>query len=255
MSLNVVPNVYNSLQRSFLSLAWPWSGMSLPRETSGIDGTWKGALAGLGEVGHSPGEPVLGPWTGPNVVGLPVHLPPQCSLTLPTSLPTSWCSLHPLMPIHPCQWDCCDPVLGYNVVSLPVHLPIPMPLTPPTPPANCWCPYIPDSPSCPLHPCQWECCDPVLGSNVVSLPVHLPPQYPLTPSSDSLTPLNPHAPYTLSLGVLWPCTGVHCGQPPQSTCHPNAPKHLLQLLTPLWCPYILTLCWPKPYTPSTPMLP
>ena len=55
LSWNIVPNVYNSLQSSFLSLAWPWPGRSLP---NGNQWEWwdpgKGPLPGLGEVGHSP---------------------------------------------------------------------------------------------------------------------------------------------------------------------------------------------------------
>ena len=35
LSQNIVPNVYNSLQSSFLSLDWPWPGRPLPRGTSG----------------------------------------------------------------------------------------------------------------------------------------------------------------------------------------------------------------------------
>ena len=57
LSQNIVPNVYDSLQGSFLSLAWPWSGRSLPKGNQ-----WECWDPGL----------------EPNVVVLPVHLPPQC---------------------------------------------------------------------------------------------------------------------------------------------------------------------------------
>ena len=55
LSGNIVPNVYNSLQSSFLSLAWPWPGRSLTKgnQWEGWD-PGKGPLPGLGEVGHSP---------------------------------------------------------------------------------------------------------------------------------------------------------------------------------------------------------
>ena len=39
LSWNIVPNVYNSLQNSFLSLAWPWQVGHSPRGTSGSAGT------------------------------------------------------------------------------------------------------------------------------------------------------------------------------------------------------------------------
>ena len=55
LSLNIVSNVYNSLQSSFWSLAWPWPGKSLPK---GNQCEWwdpqQGPLPDLCEVGHSP---------------------------------------------------------------------------------------------------------------------------------------------------------------------------------------------------------
>ena len=62
LSLNIVPNVYNSLQSSFLSLALPWPGTPLPKGNQ-----WECWDPGL----------------GPNVVGLPVHLPPPMHLYSP----------------------------------------------------------------------------------------------------------------------------------------------------------------------------
>ena len=45
--MNVVPMVNNGLQCSFVSLAWPWSGKSLPRgELVGVLGPWTGAQCG-----------------------------------------------------------------------------------------------------------------------------------------------------------------------------------------------------------------
>ena len=61
-----MPKVYNRLQSSFLSLAWPWSGRSLPKRNQ-----WECWDPGL----------------GPNVVGLPGHLPPNM---WPTQSLTSW---------------------------------------------------------------------------------------------------------------------------------------------------------------------
>ena len=44
---NVVPMVYEGLQSSFMSLAWPWSGRSLPTgKPVGVLRTWTGAHCG-----------------------------------------------------------------------------------------------------------------------------------------------------------------------------------------------------------------
>ena len=81
LSLNIVPNVYNSLQSSFLSLAWPWPGRSLPKGNQ-----WENWDPGL----------------GPNVVRLPTHLPPQCTPDTPNSPLTPLGTLKfPLMPPIP----------------------------------------------------------------------------------------------------------------------------------------------------------
>ena len=95
LSLNIVGNVYNSLQRSFLSLAWPWSGRSLPKGNQ-----WECWDPGL----------------EPNVVRHPVHLPPQCTSDTPWWHPTPpngpntpmspQCPLYPCWPLNtytPCQ--------------------------------------------------------------------------------------------------------------------------------------------------------
>ena len=239
---------------------------------------------------------------------------------------------NPLMPLHPCQWECCDPKLGSNVVSLLVHLPPQCPdtptplltplhpwgpyspssgsavtlywgpmwlasqsnchlqcpqhplhpltasLMPPTPLTCLWCPNTPypllapgslhplphqcfpntptpltapwnpippANPLMPLQPCQWECCDPKLGSNVVSLPVHLPPQCPDTPTP-LLTPLHPWGPYspssgsavTLYWGPMWLAS--------QSNCHLQCPQHPLHPLTASLIP---------PTPPDMPLMP
>ena len=65
-------------------------------------------------------------------------------------------------------------------------------------------------------PCQWECWNPGLWSNVVGLPVHLsPPNAPVTP----LKP--PDAPTALPVGVLGPWTGAQCGWAPSPPATPN----------------------------------
>ena len=216
-------------------------------------------------------EPVL----GSNVISLPVHLPPQCPLT-PLTLPNSpWHSdtpWLPLMPLPPCQQECCNPVLGSHVVSLPIHL---LPPMPPNIPYTAWQPLTLWHPLMPLHSCQWECCNPVLGSNVISLPVHLPPQYPLIPPHGlpmSYTPwCPPYAPTSLPVRVLQPCTGVPCGQPPKSTCHPQCslytpdrsliPLHPWHPLMPptlpvgVVGPWNETQCGQAPSPPTTPQYP
>ena len=60
------PKVYNGLQSSFVSLAWPWSGRSLPKGNQ-----WECWDPGL----------------GPNVVRLPALLPPNI---WPTQSLTGW---------------------------------------------------------------------------------------------------------------------------------------------------------------------
>ena len=80
LSQNIAPNVYNSLQSSFLSLAWPWPGRSLPKGNQ-----WECWDPGL----------------GPNVVGLPVHLPPQCIPDTPTPPDTPTLLTAPMLPNGP----------------------------------------------------------------------------------------------------------------------------------------------------------
>ena len=178
LSLNVVTNVYNSLQSSFLSLAWPWSGRSLPKGNQ-----WEWWDPGL----------------GPNVVGLPVHLPfPNAPLMPSTPLltpNTPWCPYTPAnssMPQHP--YTPCWPV---------------MPSKHPT---------LPASPQCPLHP----------------LPAPDTPTPLLSPlPSDTLTPL-----LALDTLIPTPSAIVQCTpyaptpyQPPQKpktqkavlTCRDNWP--------------------------------
>ena len=113
LSLNVVPNVYNNMHSSFLSLAWHWSGRSLPK---GNQWEWwnpgQGPLPGLGDVGHSPrgtsGSAGTLDW------GLKcLDSQSTCHPSMPPDTPTSpacpQCLLtpywpqHSLMPLQPCQ--------------------------------------------------------------------------------------------------------------------------------------------------------
>ena len=160
LSLNVVPNIYDSLQSSILSLAWPWSGRSLSKGNQ-----WECWDPGL----------------GPNVVGFPVHLPPPISPDIPAnpliplhpcwpsdapytpasgsagtqcgqapSPPATQCfltPLHPWSPLHPYQWECLDPMWsGFQSTCHPNAPRTPTPLLTP------WCPYT-WHPQYPLHPC------------------------------------------------------------------------------------------------------
>ena len=107
LSQNIVLNVYNSLQSSFLSLAWPWPGRSLPKGNH-----WKCWDAGL----------------GPYVVGLPVHLPPQfipdtlTPLTPPNGPNTPMSPQCPLLPPIPllatCTYTPCQPQYLESVSAL-----------------------------------------------------------------------------------------------------------------------------------------
>ena len=64
LSPNIVPNVYNSLKSSFLSLAWPWQGRSLPKGNQ-----WECWDPGLGPM-----------WSGSQSTCLP-----QCTPDTPQS--------------------------------------------------------------------------------------------------------------------------------------------------------------------------
>ena len=102
LSWNIVPNVYYSLQSSFLSLAWPWPGRSLPK---GNQWEWwdpqQGPLPGLGEVGYSPrgtsGSAGTLDW-GPMWSGSQSTCQPQCPLH-PLEAPNApLCHLYPSYP-------------------------------------------------------------------------------------------------------------------------------------------------------------
>ena len=158
LSLNIIPSVYNSLQSSFLSLAWPWPGRSLPKGNQWE--CWDPAL-------------------GPNAAGLPVHLPllmhplhPQWSLCSPDTpytprLPNApWCHLNPCWPLS--TYTPCQPPCTANTPYTPDDPPMPNTLTPlGTPnapdatytPAGPWAPTLlassqcnPDTPYTPWWP-------------------------------------------------------------------------------------------------------
>ena len=144
LSQNIFPNLYNSLQTSFLSLAWPWPGRSLPQGNQ-----WECWDPGL----------------GPNVVRLPVHLPPQYTPD------THWCPWHPKMAPTPPRSPQC-------------------PYTPSGP----WIPRVPASP--PIHP--WHPLMPLTTQNGSLHPLGAP----FTPSGPwilesllaSQYTLTPHTP-------------------------------------------------------------
>ena len=108
--LNIVPNVYNSLQSSFLSLSWPWSGRSLPRGPVRVLGPWSGAQCGWApslpatpSASYTPTYP-LHPFCPPDAPDTPT--PP-----MPPDAPNLLLSPQPLhlmpapdvspMPLHP----------------------------------------------------------------------------------------------------------------------------------------------------------
>ena len=138
LSLNIVQNVYISLQSSFLSLAWPWPGRSLPK---GIQWEWwdpqQRPLPGLGEVGHSPrgtsGSAGTLDW-GPMWLGSQSTCHLQCT-------PTPQCPLTPLF----------SPDATYTPLAWVPTLPANPQCTPDTP----YTPDVPQSPNGPMplqHP-------------------------------------------------------------------------------------------------------
>ena len=152
LSQNIVPNVYNSLQSSFLSLAWPWSCRSLPKGNQ-----WECWDPGLGHI----------------VVRLPVHLPLPIPPSGPEALHLCWPQAPtlpaipnaPLITLHPCQPpDYPIPLLAPQCPLIPPTLllaPQPYtlaspnaPLTPSTSPAGPLIPLHPCRPLSPYTPCQ-----------------------------------------------------------------------------------------------------
>ena len=122
-SQNIVQNVYNSLQSSFLSLAWPWPGRSLSQGTSGSAGTldWGPIWLGFQSTCH-PHTPLISP-----TPLMPQHPHPLGTPNAP------WCPYTPSSPQVP------------TVPASPQYTLTPLP--PDTP----WCPQNgPYIPRCPL---------------------------------------------------------------------------------------------------------
>ena len=145
LSLNIVPNVYNSLQSSFLSLAWPWPGRSLPK---GNQWEWwdpqQGPLPGLGRVGHFPrgtsgsaGTLDWGPmWLGSQSTWHPLHsLMPLTALQCPrhplgapnaTYTPSGpWLPTLPTSPQYTSDTHTQHPLMAHWHPLNPRSLPIP----------------------------------------------------------------------------------------------------------------------------------
>ena len=114
LSLNIVPNIYNSLKSSFLSLAWPWPGRSLPNGNQleywdpQLGPMWSGSQstchcnAPLTPV-HTPNSP-LTPLGAPMPLMPPIPLlAPEYLHFLPAPQYTPDNSHNPLMPQCPQQ--------------------------------------------------------------------------------------------------------------------------------------------------------
>ena len=140
LSWNIVPNVYNSLQSSFLSLSWPWPGRSLSK---GNQREWwdpqQGPLPGLGMVGHSPrgtsGSTGTLDW-GPVLLGSQSTCQPNTPLHPLTAPYTPRRPHFPLCYLYP-FWPW--------VTTLPFS-----PSIHPWHPLHLWCPLM--APKHPLHP-------------------------------------------------------------------------------------------------------
>ena len=197
LSLNIVPNVYNSLLSSFLSLAWPWPGRSLPKGNQ-----WECWDPGL----------------EPNVVRLQVHLPPQCIPYTPTppDIPT------PLMP--PIGLNTPRPQRSPQMLPYATYSPFgPWVPTPSTSPQYIpWHPYTPDSPNIPNTPRSPQChlyhFWPLSTYTACQPPIHH--WYPTPPC---WSPTLPRSPNTSS----GPWVATLC-QPPVHLLHPLIPLMALQ---------------------------
>ena len=209
-----------------MSLAWPWPGRSLPK---GNQWEWwdpqQGPLPGLGEVGHSPREPVgvLGPWTGaqcgwapsPSATSNAPPTPPMAAnapdtpmlpwvtytllawvATLPAAPNSPWHPLHPLgVPSTLwCHLKPCRPMSAYNPCQLPIAP---------------WHPNTPDGPQSPW----W-------------LPTPLTPLHPLGASDATYTPAGPWVP-TLPASPNAPLTPYTLWQPQMPPTPPTSPSLLL----------------------------
>ena len=286
LSLNIVPNVYKSLHSSFLSLAWPCPGRSLPK---GNQWEWwdpeQEPLPGLGEVGHSPrgtsGSAGTLYW-GPMWLGSQSTCHCQCTLTPPTP---------PTAPLSPqCPWNPLGapsvPYTSYTpcgslVPTFPASLntpwhPIPSdgPLIPPMPPdtlhpleapmspyatytpSGPWVPTLPASPNAPLTPLHpWQAPNSSLIAPNTPTPLGAPnvplyqlyPLWPLSTYTPCQPPMHPWHTYTPWKAPNSFLIAPNTPTPPRS---PNALIPPIPLLAP---EYLHSM--PAPNAPLTPLTP
>ena len=192
LSWNIVPNVYNSLQSSFLSLTWPWPGRSLLK---GNQWEWwdpgKGPLLCLGEVGHSPrgtsGSAGTLDWAKCGWAPSPPATP-NAPLTPPTPLDTL---MPPMAPWHPRSTQC--PLCHlYPFWPLSTYTPCQPPIQPDTsctpdtplmPPDTPTPPRSPNAPLCHLYPIwpqsTYTPCQPLIHSQhpLMALNILTPPSF------------------------------------------------------------------------------
>ena len=235
--LNIVPNVYNSLQSSYLSLVWPWPGRSLPKgEPVGVLGPWTWA-----QCGQAPSPPATS------------NAPPNpCTPCWPPNAPTPlgspnapWCHPYPCWLLStyslpaPIPLNTPTPADGPQYPNAPIPLgasqcPL-MPLVPPWPlgtytlcqlPMQSWHPYIPDGP-----PDLLDTPTPLEAPNV--------PDATYTPAGPWVPtlPTRPQCTLTL-LHPWWPQCPLDTPTPPRSpqcpdaTYSPASPEHLHSLPSP-----------------------
>ena len=289
LSLNIVSNVYNTLQSSFLSLAWPWPGRSLPKGNQ-----WECWDPGTGtQCGQTPSPHAtpIHPWhpLHPLMTLIPPNSPwcPQLPLGAPNAPYATYTPSGPWVPTFPAspKYTLTPPDAPTPPNSPNTPRSLPMPLMPPIPllapeylhflpapihpwhPYTLWCPLMaptpleaPNDPLCHLYP-FWH------------LITYTPCQSPNAPP-DTLHPLTtpnatwmaPDTPYTPRIPQC------HLMQPKPllllSTYTPYQPPNTpLTLPTPCDCPLMplthptplgtswchLCLCWPlSTYMPCQP---
>ena len=231
----IVPNVYNSLQSSFLSLAWPWPGRWLPK---GNQWEWwdpqQGPLPGFGEVGHSPRG------TNGSTGAQCVWVPSPPATPMPSSDP-----LHPYAPIPLLVWV---PTLHASPQSTPEPL---HPLTAPIPLMAPDTSYTPKSPLMPQIP--------ILAPEY--LHALLAPQCTPDTPTPLMAPWCPWHPYTHRSPWchLYPCwhlsTYTPC-QPPHASDTPTSPDGSKHPWHPLRAPdatYTLVGTWELTLPASLPI--
>ena len=215
LSPYVVPNVYNSMQSSFLSLAQPWSGRSPQGKQVGVMGPWKGALAWPWWGRSLPKGNQWACWDprlGPNVVRLPVHLPP------PTSPCQPYTCVAPLCPYTPASGSAVTLYRGqmWAASQSTYHCQCPLtpltthvdPLMPPTLPDD---PHTPTSlPEGELWPCTGAHCREPPSSPATKMSPDTPCN-PCQPPDAPTPPDPPHTPTSLARGGAGTLTGPSVG--------------------------------------------